>query len=174
MRKIILLSTLLCGWAYIALAQSQVTVSASDFKTVFGKWEGSLTYLDYSTGKPFSMPANVEIARIKGADQLSMALSYPEEAEANETDTVTISGNGTLLDGEKVVSKRKLGHGGLEIVTEIQGVDGNDDKPARMRHTYTLGPEVYAVRKDVLFEGEKEWIMRHEFRYEKRLATKGE
>jgi hypothetical protein len=151
-----------------AIAQAPAKVSLKDFKIVFGNWEGALTYLDYSSGKPFSMPANVVIAPLAGTNHLLMTLSYPEEAEANETDTLTIAGNGTLLDGEKVVSKRKLPDGGKEIVTEIQGVDGNDDKPARMRHTYTLGRNVFAVRKDVLFDGEKDWIMRHEFRYEKR------
>ena len=150
-----------------AFAQAPVKVSLKDFKTAFGKWEGALTYLDYGTGKPFSMPANIAISG--NGKQLFFENSYPEEPEANETDTVAIAAKGTLLDGEKVVSKRKLADDKCEIVTEIQGVDGNENKPARMRHTYTLGRNVYVVRKDVLFEGEKEWIMRHEFRYEKRM-----
>jgi hypothetical protein len=149
----------------IAFAQAPAKVSLKDFKTVFGKWEGSLTYLDYGTGKPFSMPANIAISG--NGKQLFYENSYPEEAEANECDTALIAAKGTMVDDEKVVSKRKLENGNLEIITEITGVDGNDNKSARMRHTYTLGRDVYVVRKDVLFEGEKDWVMRHEYRYHK-------
>jgi hypothetical protein len=152
---------------HFAFAQTPTKVSIQNFKPAFGKWEGALTYLDYGSGKPFSMPANIAISG-KGK-QLFFENSYPDEPEANETDTVTIASKGTIFDGEKVVSKRKLADGNLEIITEIRGVDGNDSKPARMRHTYTLGTNVYVVRKDVLFEEETKWIMRHEFRYEKRM-----
>ncbi len=149
-------------------AQKPAKISPADFKPVFGAWKGALTYLDYGTGKPFSMPADVAIAQIGKSNQLLFIHSYPEEAEANETDTVSISADGMLLDGEKVISKRKLKGGNREIVTEIMGVDGNDSRAARMRHTYTLGRNIYAVRKDVMFVGESNWIMRHEYRYEKR------
>ena len=35
-----------------------------DLKSLVGTWSGQLTYLDYTSGKPFNMPANVEIAEI--------------------------------------------------------------------------------------------------------------
>lgn len=153
--------------SFSAFAQSPVKISTADFKAVLGHWEGSLTYLDYSSGKPFSMPANIAIARL-GAKQLIFANTYPEEAAANSADTSTIAKNGTMLDEEKLISKRKLADGNLEIITEYTGPDGNDNLLARIRHTYTIGKTLLVIRKDVMFVGDAEWIMRHEFRYEKR------
>ncbi len=169
MRKVLVVFILLIIGRTISFAQHPVKISTADFRPVLGKWEGSLTYLDYKSGTPYTMPANVEISRLAGTPDLLVKQSYPDEPEANEADTVMIAAKGTLLDGEKVVSKRKLTDGNMEIVTEIQGVDGNENKPARMRHTYTLGRNVYLVRKDVLFDDEKEWVMRHEYRYERRM-----
>ena len=33
-----------------------------DLATSVGNWEGNLTYLDYSSGKPFTMLANIKIS----------------------------------------------------------------------------------------------------------------
>ncbi|MEO5942700.1 MAG: hypothetical protein ABIP30_15405 [Ferruginibacter sp.] len=35
--------------------------SVRDFDKLVGSWEGSLTYLDYSSGKPYTMSADIEI-----------------------------------------------------------------------------------------------------------------
>jgi hypothetical protein len=48
-------------------------------------------------------------------------------------------------------------------VTERQGQDGNDQKPARIRLTYHISPNKYQLVKDVLFEGSSTWIKRHEY-----------
>jgi hypothetical protein len=156
--------------SFCAIAQSPTKISTADFKPVFGNWEGSLTYLDYSSGKPFSMPANIAISRL-GSKQLIFANAYPEETGANAVDTSTIAKNGTLLDEEKLISKRKLEDGNLEIITEYTGPDGNDNLLARIRHTYIIGKTLFVRRKDVMFVGDAEWIMRHEFRYNKRINS---
>lgn len=36
-----------------------------DFNSLIGSWEGSLTYLDYTTGKPYTMSADIEIKRLE-------------------------------------------------------------------------------------------------------------
>ena len=56
---------------------------------MIGKWTGSLTYLDYSSGKSFSMPANVEISE-SGTKNLIFDYKYPNEPKANVADTITI------------------------------------------------------------------------------------
>ena len=44
---------------------SQTKITSQDLKIIIGEWEGSITYLDYSSNKPFSMPANLVVNRGK-------------------------------------------------------------------------------------------------------------
>jgi hypothetical protein len=45
----------------ICTAQKSFKNLQKDFAKLSGTWGGSLTYVDYSTGKPYTMPANLEI-----------------------------------------------------------------------------------------------------------------
>jgi hypothetical protein len=136
-----------------------------NFKELTGSWQGTLTYLDYSSGKPYTMPANIEVKRIKKTNKFAVSNIYPNEMSANSTDTLTISKDGKYINKELVKSKQTLASGDIEIVTEASGIDGNDDKPAIFRHTYTIGKTTYKKRKDVQFKGESQWINRHEYSY---------
>jgi hypothetical protein len=146
-------------------AQQEATCSHKDFKKLEGAWQGSLTYLDYSSGKPYTMPANLEIHRIGKTNQYSWRNIYSNEPKANSIDTVMISSDGRQIDNELVKSKQELEDGTLQIVTEVQDKDGNDNKEALIRHTYSIGKMTFRVRKDVQFAGEANWIMRHEYSY---------
>lgn len=139
-----------------------------DIKRVVGCWEGTLTYLDYSSNKPFSMPANLNVSQIGKSDSFSFANLYPEEPNANSVDTVTISPNGKAMNKEVVKSKHTLKDGSLEIVTELLGEDGNDNKKATFRFTYIIGPHVYEHKKEVQFVGTSTWILRHEYKYKRK------
>ena len=68
---------------------------------------------------------------------------YPDEPKATSSDTLTISNSGKMVNNETVKSKRKLGNGNTEIITELLGKDGNDNKPALIRTTYTVGKNIY-------------------------------
>lgn len=146
---------------------SQTTITPKHLKPIIGSWQGSLTYLDYTSGKPFSMPADLTIAPTQDRNQFQCSNAFPQEAEANWTDTLILSPDHKMLDGEAIQSKRRNADGNLEIVTEGEGPDGNDQKPARFRHTYIVGKEVFLKRKEVQFVGEEKWIMRHEYKYTK-------
>ena len=149
--------------AYSQAQQPRFT--STDVKLLSGQWRGTLTYLDYSTKKPYTMPADVQVSHLPKDNLLLFAHTYPNEPKANGTDTVVISADGRMLDKEVLQSKSVLSDGNLEIVTEKEGVDGNDNKPARLRYTYTLGQHVFIKRKDVKFEGQTGWINRHTFSY---------
>jgi hypothetical protein len=153
-------------------AQTSSKAIQKDFYKLSGTWEGSLTYLDYSTGKPYTMKANIEVKRIGKTNEFVFANIYPNEINANSIDTITVSKDGKYIGKELVKSRRKLVNGDIEIITEEFGKDGNDDKPAIFRHTYTLGTITYKNRKDVQFNGETEWINRHEYSYKKRIVDK--
>src|SRR5579872_6023061 len=100
-------------------------ISGDDFSPAFGKWEGTLTYLDYTSGKPYSMPAVVTIAATKF--QVIFSYEYPNEPKANGTDTLKISEGGSLFDNATVTSKRVVEKGKLELITERAGTDGNEN-----------------------------------------------
>lgn len=141
-----------------------ITVSTKDFKPAFGSWKGTITYLDYTSGKPFSMPCNITINKDKmNSRQLILAFEYPEEPKANGNDTLRISADGTMIDEEKIITKENK-DGSLQIITETNGVDGNDHKKALIRHVYMVGKKTFIKRKEVRFEGEDKFIMRNEFR----------
>jgi len=160
--SITLLITTICN------AQSNYKTIPKDFEKLSGSWQGSLTYLDYSSGKPYTMPADIEIKRINKTNKFVFLNIYPKEASANSIDTITISTEGEYIDKELVKSRQKLANGLIEIITEELGEDGNDNKGATIRHTYTLGKTSFNKRKDVQFVGETKWIKRHEYSYTKK------
>ena len=149
-------------------AQTNFKTLIKDFESLTGSWQGSLTYLDYSTGKPYTMPADMSFKRIGNTNQFLLHNIYQNETSANSIDTLTISTNGKYIDNKRVKSRRKLPNGDLEIIAEETGKDGNDDKEATFRHTYLIGKNTFKRRKDVLFEGAKAWINRHEYTYKRK------
>jgi hypothetical protein len=139
-------------------------VSVKDFEPAFGKWNGTLTYLDYTSGKPYTMPANMNISPDKSiTQQLVFSIEYPDEPKANGNDTLVISTDGKMLNGAKVVSMKTVNEG-LQIITEKEGVDGNESKKALLRHVYTIGKKEFSNRKEVKFQGEEKWVMRNEYK----------
>lgn len=157
--------TLIVLMCAVSVNAQQAKVDINDFKVLIGNWQGALTYLDYSSGKPYSMPANVEIKQLDKSNYFVLSNIYPDEMSANGLDTLVISLDGTMIGTETVKSKKQLENGNLEVITEELGKDGNDNKPALFKHTYTIGKTVFKKRKDVQFIGETSWINRHEFAY---------
>jgi hypothetical protein len=142
----------------------ETIVSVKDFKPGFGKWQGTITYLDYTSGKPFTMPCNLTISKDKtNTQRLVLAYEYPNEPKANGNDTIVISADGKMIDDEMFVSKEKV-NGVLTITAEKSGVDGNDNKKAILRHVYIIGKKTFIKRKEVKFDGEEKWILRNEFK----------
>ncbi len=149
------------------LAQ-KAQIPESAFNALVGSWEGNLTYLDYSSGQPYSMPANVVITKLNISNGYLFSNQYPDEPKANSQDTVLISSDGKQINTEEVVSFTKQKEGNWEIYTEYTAADGNDNKPARIQHQYTLSAGTFAIQKKVKFEGSDTWILRHTYSYHKK------
>jgi len=164
-KNMLTIALLLCLSSANLFAQNN-KISALDIKPLIGFWKGSLTYLDYQTNKPYTMPADLEITQIEESNRFVFSNIYPNEPKANDADTVTISESGLKIDDEIITLKRKK-NGRLEITTELTGEDGNDNKAAIIRHIYTIGTNEYVVIKEVKFVDETKWIKRHEYRYQK-------
>ena len=169
MIKITLYASLAISFLFTSICSAQLSFKTikKDFDKLSGSWEGSLTYLDYSNGKPYTMPANLEIKRTGNTNKFIFSNIYPNETNANSIDTLSISTDGKYIDKEFVKSRLTLPNGDIEIITEEFGEDGNDNKPATFRHTYTFGSSTYKKRKDVQFTGETAWINRYEYTYKK-------
>ncbi|MDB5202752.1 MAG: hypothetical protein JWQ27_2161 [Ferruginibacter sp.] len=165
MRYRLFLSMISCVLTINSFAFADSTLSSHELKNLAGCWAGTITYLDYSSNKPFSMPAKLRVADFNKTTTITGYLEYPEEPKANDADTFFLSADGRLFNQEPVKLKRSLGKDSLEIVTEILAIDGNDNKPALLRHTYLLSKNCYSVKKQVQFVGTQTWLLRNEYRF---------
>lgn len=154
-------------WLQTALAQPSPSITKKDFKDLIGQWEGSLSYLDYSTNTPYTMPANLEVKQIGISNHFLFKHHYPNEPIANATDTIILSENFQKINKASVTSRNKLMDGNLIIITEERGADGNDHQPALIKTTYIIGKNILVERKDVQIAGQLEWIKRHEYSYKR-------
>ena len=157
MRKLFLFLALILAGGY-SIAQS---FQVKDLSNSVGRWEGKLTYLDYSSGKPYTMLANIKIDLTSDKKGYIMGYEYPKEPQANSKDTTFIIDN--LFDKEKIFEFKKDSDGGFTLVTEIKGEDGNENKKAILRHTYQLISNTYSIKKEVKFEGSDIWVKRNEY-----------
>ena len=143
-----------------------IKISTKDFESAFGKWNGSLSYLDYRSGKPCTMPANVSIyINSINNNQIIFSYQYPNEPKANGNDTLELKDNGTRIDNAIVIVKRVNPDGSLKIETERDGIDGNGNKKALLKHIYIISNKVFISRKEVKFIYDLNWIKRNEYSF---------
>jgi hypothetical protein len=162
LKKQLLLAIVLIGTTCNLSAQNKTTTfKISDLSGSLGKWSGSLTYLDYTSGKPYTMPADIIISFAVNPEGYIMTYEYPNEPKANEVDTTYLKDHN--FGKEKVVQFNKKTSGEFTLVTAYEGTDGNDNKKAVLRHTYTLEGNSFSIKKDVQFKGTSKWIKRHEY-----------
>ena len=162
--KILVVFTILISfenYSQTSSAETPERITTKDLKIILGKWTGSLTYVDYRTNKPFTMPSNVDVKQGKNEKQLLLLITYPKEPNANSKDKIKISEDGQQLNKKEVKSRQKLADGQIQIITEYLGKDNN--KPALLRNIYILGDKQFIIRKEVNFENTNEWMMRNEY-----------
>ncbi len=146
----------------ILLTGHQPRLSADELLFASGHWTGSLTYIDYGTKKPYTMPANLDIsvpATFPGT--VILLNQYPDEPKANSYDTLRISKGGQYFDEGKILEKKNTDKK-LIILTEREGMD--DNRPATIRIHYTAGPHDFIIYKEVRFNKQDSFMMRHEYR----------
>ncbi len=143
--------------------QAQKTVTVNDLEPLVGEWTGSLTYVDYSSNKPYTMPANLSASQGKDKHQLSLMYTYPNEPKANSKGKIKITNGGKKLNNETVVSREVLADGSVQITTSYKGKD--NQKEAMMKGVYVLGQTICIIRKEVKYEGTEKWLKRNEYRF---------
>lgn len=135
-----------------------------DYKGIVGLWQGSLTYLDYSSNKEYLIPLQMEVKRILKSDTFTLAYFYTDEPFENSIDTVIISYDGKMINNIPIKKRYKDDNGKITIVIEQIGQDGNDNKKAIKRNSYILSKSIYRDLKEVQYENESKWIMRNEYK----------
>ncbi|MBT8375503.1 MAG: hypothetical protein KJO22_01415 [Bacteroidia bacterium] len=146
-------------------ATTEKTITYDDIAIVLGDWTGSLTYIDYSSNEPYTMPADVTVKQGKNKTKVSLNFKYPNEPNANSQGKISISKKGDKMNNETIVSKRILSNEQLEIITEYKGKDNK--KKALIKNTYILGSKQFVIRKEVKFENSNEWMMRNEYSFKR-------
>lgn len=139
-------------------------VVPKDLKILEGpKWVGSLTYIDYSSGRSTSIKCNLTITRDNKKPRIWIFdYEYPDEPKANKKSELILSPDGRTFDGETVDQfDDKLVIGGSRLITTKNGTD--NDKPATFRYTYEFGNKSFWLKKEVLIDGGKEWFERNRY-----------
>jgi len=149
------------AFIFLCISANAQSFQVKDLSNSVGSWEGKLTYMDYSTGKPFSMLANIKIGLTADKKGYVMGYEYPKEPHANSKDTTFFIDN--LFGKDKIVEFKKDKDGGYKMTTEVDGNDGNDNKKAVLRYTYLLKSNTFSIIKEVKFEGTDKWIKRNEY-----------
>lgn len=155
------------------IAQEKVSTEKSvielvDLQNLLGEWNGTLTYIDYSSKKPFSMPSELNVASKGNNRKFILSYTYPNEPNANDKSKLKVSKDRSLLDGKPIVSRTQTSDGNTQIITEYSGKDGNENQKALIRNIYIIGKKKFIIRKEVQFDGTKDWIKRSEYNFDKK------
>ena len=141
---------------------AQVTISTNDFKVLDNtNWEGTLTYIDYQSGKPTDVAATMQINISEKT--IEQDIQYVWEPDKNVEAITKIKKNGRFLGKQKVVSKILGEDESMLIITTTKGKD--DGKKATFYYTYEFDSKYYKVTKEVQFTDSDERFMRNSYRY---------
>ena len=148
-----------------AVGRKPAAIKASDLQPLTaGDWTGTLTYLDYGKNKKVSIPVTLNVTKSTKDDSTWVfSMRYPEEPQANNVDEITISSDGKKLEEETVVERSVLPDKTLKLVTVKQAKD--NDKPALLRYTYSIGSRSFSIRKEVRYDDSSEFFERNEYRW---------
>ena len=165
--KLLILASLLITIKAIAQstnsASIQDRITSNDLEAIKGKWTGSLTYLDYSSNKPYSMPAELTVEEGKNQFQFILHYSYPNEPHANSKGKFEITEDGRRINKNDVISFERTKIDGLVVKTEHSGKDNN--KKANIRNIYIISEDKFVISKEVKFKDSSEWLKRNEYNF---------
>ncbi len=159
MRYILLLLTVLITLA--SFDHQAPTIKASELKPWLGNWKGTLTYKDYSSGKPTTINATMKFGPIVDGSKLVVAEGYPDEPSHDGTDTLQISADGTYINDNKLASKKKTADT-FQFVLENEGEDAG--QKAEIRITYSFSKSRFTRKKEIRYRGQADYFVRNEYK----------
>ena len=162
MNKFIFIWLMIISFAVFGFGQS-AKIKSKDLQILTGaQWTGTLTYLDYGTGKPVSIRSNLAVTQSNEDKSVFIfEYQYPNEPKADDKQTVSVSRDGKTFAGETVIERTKPAARTLKIVTEKSGTD--NDKKALFRFTYLLDKNSFSIEKKVKYEGASDFFVRNNY-----------
>ena len=147
-------------------AAGEARVVAADIDALTGApWVGTLTYLDYTSGKQTTIDSSLMVQRVEGQTAWTFGIGYQKEPHADATEVVKLSSDGRMLGDETVISRQTLDAGGVVIVTQMRGED--NQRPATLRFEYRIEARRVSKRKVVEFGGSEAPFQRHVYVWER-------
>lgn len=127
-------------------------------------WVGTLTYKDYTIGKPTTIESSFMVTPVPGDPAAwKFGYGYSKEPHADAEEVVRLSADGRTLGDERVIAVERVADGSLRFTTESEGDD--DGRPSLFRFEHVLTPATLTRQKLVRFEGESEFFERHIYRW---------
>ena len=149
-----------------SLAVSDTTplqIRESDLQVMRGDpWTGTLSYLDFSSNTPTQIPVAADVRRVTPRT-LVYRLEYPDEPDYNSTQKISISPDGTRIDGYRIVERGRADTGQLRIVTEGRSTDNNE--AADVRFVYLIGARAFSIQQLVKPDGQAEFFERNRYSF---------
>lgn len=154
--------TLVCSLFFVINLDAQVTISTDDFEILDNTtWKGTLTYLDYQSGKPTDVATTMQI-RITDMT-IEQDVQYVWEPDKNVKSRTKVKKNGRFFGNQEVISKIVKDDGSIQIMTTSKGKD--DGKKASLFYTYLFNSNSFIVIKEVQFNDSDQRFMRNSYNY---------
>ena len=128
-----------------------------------GTWRGELMYINYGDGTEARIPADLLVLPA-GPRSWAMGFGYADEPHANDRDTLVLNAAGDRFGGQQVMAVERPAADSLRLVLEEDADD--DNAPARIRRTWTIGASTCTLRKEVRPAAmpQAPFMLRHEYR----------
>ena len=145
-------------------------VAIQELTALAQKWNGSLTYLDYTTKKPVTLATTLN-AKQPTPQELVLDFVYqePDGSQVKGSDKVELSTDGTRLtwDGVplQISHKTRLPNETLQLVLEGRGLD--DKKSCLIKRTVLLSAHQFSVLKEVKYDGTAAFITRNRYNFQR-------
>ena len=147
----------------LTLSFGQNSVTISDFEILNNtKWEGTLTYIDYQSGKPTDIDTKLQII-IEG-NKIQSNIQYTYEPHKNYKSSVSIRKKGTYYGNEKIESNT-IDNGTRTIVTSYKGKDNG--KKATLYITHIFNDSTYNYSKKVVYKKSNDSLIRNIYKFTK-------
>ena len=138
------------------LLSGQDIVSPTEISVLLGDdWQGSLTYLDYSSNQETSIPVMLHVEQV-GDREFRFSFSYPEEPKANNKTKMVLGKNHMSINKARIISRQDLPNHVLKFETKIPGKDNK--KKAIIYTEYQLSVKNFTITKKVQYDGEDPFV----------------
>jgi hypothetical protein len=134
-------------------------IETSDIDILTGaKWVGKLTYLDYSSSQKTVILSDLIVEKVSGKDNgWTFKNEYPKEPKANGEHVAILQEDGTVFDGETLISRQIL------PTREIQIITFKADHDNSYRYTYLIGNKTFSIIKEEKGKDDKDYFERNRY-----------